>query len=419
MEDYLMTYIATQGLTPDNKPVQLPISGRAKGTSTTLAASGTWSSDWIAIDNYIGVATTLFSDVAGSYTLEYSEDGINVGQMPAVTVQYTQTNQTRKGSFSPSAKYVRFNYTNGSSAQTKFVFNIDLNDTQTQPSSETLNASGADTRMASWTKTRIETKTSDATNDYAPVYRQGNALRVYVDNQSSAVDNSTLAKDTTLTSGNTKVQVTNFPASQAVSGTVTVSNPTAATDISTLSKDATLTNGNTKAQVVNGAGVAYGTLTTPLATRLSDGTNPLGTMTNPLVIGDGGNSNAVSVDDNGGSLTVDGLVSTIEPTNSPSKYIPLSAATLVNNGDKVLHQMIIGNDSSVTFLHLLDQASATTPLIANSKWVLSLAANQAIVLDMMELKFVNGIVLYPSTSATALTLKSPSSMNIQLSSRAA
>lgn len=195
-----MALLKNTGTTPSGEEISIPISGRSKGTQIPLGANATWSSGWIQVDNYIGVATTLFSDVAGSYLLEYSEDGNAVGQMPSITIQYNQLNQTRKGSFSPSAKWVKFTYTNGATAQTKFIFNIDLNDTQTQASSETLNATGADTRMATWSKTRIETKTSDGTNDYAPIYRTGNALRVSVDNQQSVSTSSATVSTVTTTS---------------------------------------------------------------------------------------------------------------------------------------------------------------------------------------------------------------------------
>lgn len=190
-----MTYLPSQGTAPDGSATAIPVSGRIKGNITPLGANASWSTGWIDTDDYVSVITSVFSNVSGSYLLEYSEDNGASQSLQPITIQYNVPGQVRKGMFDPSARYVRFTYTNGATAQTSFNFSVNLNTSQGQTSNETLNAVGADTRTAQWTKTRIETKTSDSTNDYAPIYRTGNALNVNDSDIGSTTD--TLVTDPT------------------------------------------------------------------------------------------------------------------------------------------------------------------------------------------------------------------------------
>lgn len=211
---YPMTYSLTiaSGLTGKDAAGQnaaLQLSGTIAITTTPLAANGAWLTAWLPRGQYIGAQTNIYSDAAGTYLIEYSDDGGATLSMPAIPVSYSPTQGTRKGAFDIGASFVRFTFTNGSVAQTKFKFEIRFLTTNAQYSVETLNAPGADSRFAAWNKSRIETKTSDATNDYAPIYRSGNALRVFVDNSPSAVDVSALAKES---GGNLAAILTNLVA---------------------------------------------------------------------------------------------------------------------------------------------------------------------------------------------------------------
>lgn len=213
------------GLDAAGRVIPLGVTGTSAFTSTSLSPNATWSSGWLSRGQFISAQTILYSDNAsGSYTIEYSEDNGQTLSMPTITVPYTPSQGTRVGAFSINASFVRFTYTNGSIVQNKFKFEIRFQTTAAQASYETLNAAGADTRLAQWSKTRIETKDSD-TGTYKPIYRTGNSLNVHVDNQSVStptVDSNQTRKNVnaTITNPVTSVSINNFPSTQSVSGTV-------------------------------------------------------------------------------------------------------------------------------------------------------------------------------------------------------
>lgn len=266
-----MSYTTGQqlGLSADGSLMGVRLSSTIALVSTPLGTGGVWQSGWLPRGQYIGAQTTLFSDVSGSYEIDYSEDnGMTTGPMPSVTVPYIFSQGARKGAFDIGASYIRFTYTNGNVAQSVFKFEIRFLTTAAQSSMETLNASGADSRFAQWTKSRIETKDTD-TGNYLPIYRTGNSLNVNVTN--SAAQN---------VSGS--VSVSNFPSLQPVSGSVSVSNFPATQIVS-----GTFWQATQPVSVVTLPLPTSASTETTLSTRLADATftariNTLGQKTSAL-----------------------------------------------------------------------------------------------------------------------------------------
>lgn len=351
-----MTYIDNTGKNPKGEDIKIPISGNAATTTSPLGVSGEWSSGWLDTREYGGIQTIVESDVRGSYTISYSNDGGQTHSLAGTTILYFSDYGRRVGKFAAVAPWIKFDYKNNGDPQSLFYFKIDLLVETPEASSESLNAQGSDTRTALWTKSRIETKTSDDSNDYEPIYRTGNALNVHVMNEAQPLSSVSvsnfpeeqevygtveianptadpetgLAKDATLKDGSTKVQVTNYPTNQ----TVTVSNPTSPTDISTLSTSANQTNGNQKTQVTNFPTNQVVTVSNPTAnpetglakdTTLKDGTQKTQIINFPT------------------SQTVNGTVTVSNPTTNPETGLAKDA-TLTNGSTKT--QIVNGAGSA-------------------------------------------------------------------------
>jgi hypothetical protein len=215
-----MAYSSQQsGSDPSGNNQVTPISGQAPNgmSNATLAANASFVVDWFDTSGYTSLYYLMNSDKAGTLTLDWSQDK-TVLITPSIVVQYDAQFAglyPRVGAFAPRAKFARLTFKNGSTAQTYFQFAASLLTNNAQPSLETLLDSLADTRLAMVVKAAIQAK--DTTGAYDFLYRTGNALNVNV-------TNADYSKDATLTNGNQKTQVTNFPATQAVSGNVGVNN---------------------------------------------------------------------------------------------------------------------------------------------------------------------------------------------------
>lgn len=254
-----MTYLPNQGQSPDGKLSTIPVGGSIFDTITPLGSGQSISTGWIDTKGYGALLYILRSDKEssiGGITVEYSKDA-NTVIMGGSAGTYTEVNQLTQTALVPKARYTRITYTNGSTTQTSFYFEVKLSTTLIQPTENSINKSVTPTNLALITKGPIEA--DDGSGSYAGVTRTGTSLNVHVDNPSSStVDTTLLAKNITLTDGSQKTQVTNFPTIQPVSGTVGVNN----TDYA---KDVSLTNGNQKTQVI-GPTTASVTTATTLAT---------------------------------------------------------------------------------------------------------------------------------------------------------
>jgi hypothetical protein len=169
--------------TPENKMVNLKISGDAYSFTDPLPSGGVKSSDWLDISNFDSLNFIVFSDVPGSYKIEYSQDKQHL-VVPAINVDYDEPGLRRKGVVDPDASFVRFTYTNGNRAQNVFSMLIRFKVGLSQPSLEILGATGAKTRLAQWVKSVLHI--IDENGLYDDVYRKGNSLLVHVDNPTPA-----------------------------------------------------------------------------------------------------------------------------------------------------------------------------------------------------------------------------------------
>lgn len=211
-----MALINTTGETPDGQPRPIPISGTVFSFKGTVASGANKTTGWFETSNYDALGFVFLSDKSGNYTIEYSEDKSALF-VPMVTVSYTgdDIGFRRKGAVDQDSTWCKITWFNDSNATANLSMRVSQKTGLYQPSLETLGAKGAMTRLAQWVKSILHI--ADSTGDFGDVYRTGNSLNVNVTNQSSPTDVSTLAKDATLTSGSQKTQVTNFPATQAIS----------------------------------------------------------------------------------------------------------------------------------------------------------------------------------------------------------
>lgn len=232
----------TNGIDQSGNIIPIAVNGRPALDTIAHISNGVYTTGWLARNQFIGAQSIVFSDVNGSYTIEYSENNGATLSMPTVTVPYIQ-GATRVGLFSINAAYVKFTYTNGNIAQTKFKFEIRFLTDVGQGSFEILGARGADTRLAGWNKTVNETK-DGPTGTYEPIYRTGNSLNVNVTNPttisfpsiqqiSGSVLVNNLDTSVTVTSlppvviANTSIPVTGtfYQSIQPINGAVSVTNP--------------------------------------------------------------------------------------------------------------------------------------------------------------------------------------------------
>lgn len=235
-----MAYIQNRGQSPDGSQPLIPVSGSVFTFQGAIPNGGNKSTGWFNTANYDSLGFVFRSNRSGQYTLEYSEDKSTLF-VPMITVQYTDVNQRRKGAVDQDATWCRIIWYNNSGSDATLSMRVNQKTGNFQPSLETLGAIGADTRLAMWSKNTLHV--TDNSGNYGDVTRTGTALNVNVTNPLSATDVSALAKDQTLTNGSQRVaivdgnnqlrgtitnplgvQVTNFPATQPVSGTVNIGN---------------------------------------------------------------------------------------------------------------------------------------------------------------------------------------------------
>lgn len=200
------------GQTPTGSTKPLPIAGLANTTMTPLGANQTWNSGIMPYNGNEAVHLAISSDVQGTYTIEYFLNGAAIGFTGNPTVYDPALVNSFQGALSGKGDSVRVTYTNGNVAQTRFYLEVRFGD-DIQQTLRSIGIPMSSTNMGGTTHASIEGRQDGAGN-----YKQATL---------TDVGNKT-AQD---------VYVANFPATQPISGTITVSNPTAATDISTLAKE--------------------------------------------------------------------------------------------------------------------------------------------------------------------------------------
>lgn len=292
----------SQGENPQGETVTLPIGGIVKMTETPLGANEAWSNTWQEgkLKGANAVHVSMSSDQAGSYTIQFSNDGINPINFAIASIAYSPSIvKAFQFGVAPKAKYFRLIYTNGPVAQTELYIEIRFSDS-IQETVRSIGAPITNTQLAALTKGPMEqpataTNTSAAfLQPTASVVSSRIGMDVNVLNPTVATDVSALATAANQTNGSQKTQITNFPATQPVSGSVSVSNFPTSTEIANdvgnpIPVSGTVAVSNTGFNVNNfpatqavsasslplpaGAAQEHTSSASPNASRLSDGTN--------------------------------------------------------------------------------------------------------------------------------------------------
>lgn len=198
-----------KGVDPAGQSKAVAISGPAIIHSELLAADATWSSGWLPCERYKAMLYAIQSDqpsATSGVTIEYSDDGVaaNAG---GISRTYNINPNLFQTALTPKPNFVRLTYKNGSQAQGSNYILILLSDTTFQGTMSSVTSGITGTNLATITKSVLELPDSNGT--FSQLQRTGTALNVSVANPQASVS------------------VSNFPATQPISGTVTVSNPTA------------------------------------------------------------------------------------------------------------------------------------------------------------------------------------------------
>jgi hypothetical protein len=97
---------------------------QAFSTTAPLGANAVYTSPTIDVINYKVINGLVLSDVAGTFQLQYSDDGIvwiNVGGSTSITANTPSLITSQ-----PAIRYARYIFTNGAVAQISFRFSVYL-----------------------------------------------------------------------------------------------------------------------------------------------------------------------------------------------------------------------------------------------------------------------------------------------------
>lgn len=221
--------------------VPVAVAGMAAMSTALLSANAVWDSGVLYYNGNTSVDYQIFSDVSGALVVTYyNSDGSLLPFTPA-NVSYDPTIiASFQSAFNAKGYGVRFVYTNGATAQTKFQLSIGFSN-HVQQTLQSLLTAIPDTNLAGVVKGTVQAK-QDATGTRKELTGTASGTKFAVDvnvvnpTAQTATDVSALAKDATLTNGTQKtalvagtaaigsVSVSNLPATQPVSGNVGVNN---------------------------------------------------------------------------------------------------------------------------------------------------------------------------------------------------
>jgi len=125
-QDATIVRAVTTGQTPNGAYSNTQQIGYAFSTTTPLSGSEVFQSDWIQIEGYQQVQTSIESDVDGTMTFEFAEDSAGTDIHRTLTIPYLASTGFQLLSAPCFTKYVRYTYTNGSTPQTDFVYDTKL-----------------------------------------------------------------------------------------------------------------------------------------------------------------------------------------------------------------------------------------------------------------------------------------------------
>lgn len=221
-----MAFLQNTGQNPQGQSVPIPVAGIAQTTTQALSANQSWDSGIMPYKGNEAVHFAIASDVAGTYSIQYYLNGQLISFTGNPTAYDPDMVNSFQGALSGKGDSFKLVYTNGPVAQSRFYLEIRFGD-DIQQTLRSIGVPISATNMGSTTHAVIEGR-EDGTGNYkqATVTTAGSktAQDVNVVNASAATDVSALAKEATLKDGSQKTQITNLPATQAISGTVSVSN---------------------------------------------------------------------------------------------------------------------------------------------------------------------------------------------------
>ncbi len=252
-------------------------------TTSTLGIGGTFVGTGTDVSTYTAVTITISTDqdsAASGMKFQFSTDNINWDDSYDFAYDVSVNGPSRRFQFPVTAKYFRFNYTNGSVAQTHFRVQTILHGENVTNA----NIQVADVDVSNSNPVPVSDAGGSLTVDNAGLTELASAI-----NASSQLDINVAADAVGLA---TETTLSNLDTT-----TTSILADTASIDTSTASTDTKLTTTNTKltdietntdSLAVTGGGLEATALRVTLA---NDSTGVL------------------TVDDGGGSLTVDGTVS--------------------------------------------------------------------------------------------------------------
>jgi len=323
----------TKGVSPAGV-VPIPVAGMAALTTSPLAANAVWSSGIIYYNGTTAVDYQIVSDVPGAFSVVYYD--ANGNQLPFVpaNVPYDPTIVKSFGSaFNAKGYGFSFTYTNGSTAQTQFLIAIGLSN-NVQPTQQSAVTAITDTNLALVSKVTHQAK-ENATGS---------------------------RKELTGTATGSKFGLD-----------VNVVNPSSATDVSALATSANQTNGQNKVQIVNGNNQTYGSQATPFNVAVSNfpATQPVsGTVNanvtfpttqqvsvsnfpaNTEISNDVGNPIPVS-----GTVAISNPVNTVSVSNFPATQ-PVSGTVTISNPTAATDVSTLAKESGGNLASILTQLQA-------------------------------------------------------------
>ena len=204
-----MTFIDTsRGTNPTGQTKSLPVGGVSFQTTTPLAANASINTGWMDRTGYNSLLYVLRSDqpsATGGVVIEYSYNGTTaIPGGAASTYQASDVNQLFQTALAPKGNFVRFTYTNGATAQGNFWLEAQLSPQLSQATLVSINKELTATNLAMAVKAVLEL--DNGSGVYDKLTRTGNSLNVNVTNPTAPANS---------------VSITNFPATQPVTGPLT------------------------------------------------------------------------------------------------------------------------------------------------------------------------------------------------------
>ena len=186
--------IYTNNLRPDKSQINdTPIGGILFFKNSNLAANGSFSTiglldangnslansnGYINIKDYQSAVATIISDVSGVVTYEYSVDGI-IG-IETINGNYVSLNESRISRFNlRSYPFIKVSYTNGTTAQTKFLYSLSLSN-ENKVSAQSINSQYTRGLVAEITKTSLVATDVIGTGTFSELTQTNNALDVNI-----------------------------------------------------------------------------------------------------------------------------------------------------------------------------------------------------------------------------------------------